>query len=48
MNYGVERQIDKGTAITIIEQRMNGTTKWYKAKSGYWVAAQYLEFVKNV
>ena len=48
MNYDVERQIDKGTAITIKEQKMNGTTKWYKAKSGYWVAAQYLEFVKNV
>lgn len=47
-NYDVERQINKGTAITIIEQRMNGTTKWLKAKSGYWVAAKYMEFVKYV
>ena len=47
-NYGVERQIDKGTAITIIEQRMNGTTKWLKAKSGYWVCAKYMDFVKYV
>ena len=48
MNYDVETQIDRGTAITIIEQRMNGTTKWLKAKSGYWVAAKYMEFVKYV
>lgn len=48
MNFDVETKIDKGTAITIIEQRMNGTTKWYKAKSGYWVAAKYMEFVKYV
>ena len=47
-NYAVERQIDQGTAITIIEQKMNGTTKWLKAKSGYWVCAKYLDFVKYI
>ncbi len=48
MNYAVEQQIDAGTAITIIEQRMNGTTKWLKAKSGYWVCAKYMDFIKYV
>ena len=48
MNYDVERQINKGVAITIIEQKMNGSTKWLKAKSGYWVSAKYMEFVKYV
>lgn len=47
-NFDVETQINQGTAITIIEQRMNGTTKWLKSKSGYWVAAKYMEFVKYV
>jgi N-acetylmuramoyl-L-alanine amidase CwlA len=48
MNHEVENKINKGTAITIIEQRMVGTTKWLKSKSGYWVAAKYMEFVKYV
>ncbi len=48
MNHAVERQINEGTAITIIEQKMVGTTKWLKAKSGYWVSAKYMEFVKYV
>ena len=47
-SYGIERQIDKGTVVTIIEQKMNGTTKWLKTKSGYWVAASYMEFVRYV
>ena len=46
--YTVERQINKGTAITIVEQKMVGSTKWLKAKSGYWVSANYMEFVKYV
>ena len=48
-NYSVERQIDKGVAITIIEEKKlsNGST-WCKAKSGYWVNKKYLEFVKYV
>jgi N-acetylmuramoyl-L-alanine amidase CwlA len=48
MNHEVETRINKDTAITIIEQRMVGTTKWLKSKSGYWVAAKYMEFVKYV
>lgn len=47
-NYNVERQINKGVAITIVDQKMNGTTKWLKAKSGYWVCAKYMDFVKYV
>ena len=47
-NYGVERQIDKGVVITIVEEKMNGSTKWLKAKSGYWVASQYMQFIRFV
>jgi N-acetylmuramoyl-L-alanine amidase CwlA len=46
--YTVERQINKGTAITIVDQKMVGSTKWLKAKSGYWVSANYMEFVRYV
>lgn len=45
-NYAVERQIDKGTVITIIDEKMNGSTKWLKAKSGYWVSSKYMEFIR--
>jgi hypothetical protein len=48
MNYGVIQQINTGTAVTIIEEKYNGTTKWLKTKSGYWVSAKYMEFVKHV
>ena len=48
VNYDIQTKIGKGTAITIIEQKMNGTTKWYKAKSGYWVCASYMDFVRYV
>ena len=47
-NYDIERQINKGVAVTIVDQKMNGTTKWLKAKSGYWVCAKYMDFVKYV
>ena len=47
-NFDIERKINKGTAVTIIEQKMNGTTKWLKTKSGYWVCAKYMDFVKYV
>ena len=47
-SYAVERQINKGTAITIVDQKTVGTTKWLKAKSGYWVSAKYMDFVKYV
>lgn len=45
-SYAVERQINKGTVVTIVEEKMNGNTKWLKAKSGYWVSAQYMDFVR--
>lgn len=48
INYPVERQINVGTAITIVDQKMNGSTKWLKAKSGYWVSAKYMDFIKYV
>ena len=48
VSYGIERQIDKGVVITIVEEKMNGSTKWLKAKSGYWVASQYMQFIRFV
>lgn len=48
MNYSVERQINKGTAITIVDQKTVGSTKWLKAKSGYWVSAKYMDFIRYV
>ena len=48
VNYGIERQIDKGVVITIVEEKMNGSTKWLKSKSGYWIAAKYMEFVRFI
>ena len=47
-NYDIERQIDKGVVITIVEEKMNGNTKWGKSLSGYWVALKYMDFIKFV
>ena len=47
-SYEIDRVINKGVAITIVDEKMNGGTKWLKAKSGYWVSAKYMEFVKYV
>lgn len=47
-NYEIERQIEKGVVITIVEEKMNGNTKWGKSKSGYWVSLKYMTFVKYV
>ena len=47
-SYGIETQINKGVAITIVEEKMNGSTKWLKAKSGYWVSAKYMEFIRFI
>ena len=47
-SYGIETQINKGIAITIVEEKMNGSTKWLKAKSGYWVSAKYMEFIRFI
>ena len=47
-SYGIETQINKGVAITIVEEKMNGSTKWLKSKSGYWVSAKYMEFIRYI
>lgn len=47
-SYEIDRVINKGVAITIVDEKMNGSTKWLKAKSGYWVSAKYMEFVRYV
>lgn len=47
-SYEVERTIAKGTAITIIEEKMNGTTKWGKSLSGYWVSLKYMTFIRYI
>ena len=46
--YEIERVIDKGVVVTIVEEKMNGSTKWGKAKSGYWVSLKYMDFVRHV
>ena len=47
-NYGIERQINKGVVITIVEEKMNGNTKWGKSKSGYWVSLKYMTFIRYI
>ena len=47
-SYEIDRVINKGVVITIVDEKMNGGTKWLKAKSGYWVSAKYMEFVRYV
>lgn len=47
-SYEIETVINKGTAITIVEEKMVDETKWGKAKSGYWVSLKYMEFVRYV
>ena len=47
-NYDIERQIDKGVVITIVEEKMNGNTKWGKSLSGYWVSLKYMTFIKFI
>ena len=45
-NYPIERTIDKGTVVTIVEEKMNGNTKWLRTKSNYWIAEKYVTFVR--
>ena len=47
-SYEIETVINKGTAITIVEEKMVDGTKWLKAKSGYWVSAHYMQFIRYV
>ena len=48
MNYDVIQKLEKGTAVTIVAEKMNGDTKWLQTASGYWISAAYTEFVKYV
>ena len=45
-SYAVDRQITKGTVITIVEEVTVNGVKWLKAKSGYYVSGQYMEFLR--
>ena len=48
-NYDVECQIDKGVAITIVEEKKSKDGGiWVKGKAGYWVNKKYMEFVRYV
>jgi uncharacterized protein YgiM (DUF1202 family) len=47
-NFEVERQINKGTVITTVGEKMNGNTKWLLAKSNYYVSASYMEFIRYI
>ena len=44
----ITQKLSKGTSVTIVEEKMNGTTKWGKTKSGYWIALAYTKFVKYI
>ena len=43
-NYPIVRQIHKGTVITIVARNGN----WYKAKMGYWINKNYVNFIRYV
>lgn len=45
-SYAVDRQITKGTVITIVEEKMVNGAKWGRAKSNYWVHLDYMSFVR--
>lgn len=40
--------IEDGTAITIIAEKTVNGKKWLQAKLGYWVFADYMEFVRYI
>ena len=48
MNYDIEIKLKKGTAVTIVAEKMNDDTKWLQTASGYWISAAYTEFVRYV
>ena len=48
VEYDVVDVINKGVAITIIEEKEVDGGTWCKGKAGYWVNKKYLEFVKYV
>ena len=48
VKYDVVDTINKGVAITIIEEKEVDGGTWCKGKAGYWVNKKYLEFVRYV
>ena len=44
----IERVIDKGVVVTIVEEVMNGNTKWLRTKSNYYVHSKYMDFVRYI
>lgn len=48
IKYDVVDTIDKGVAITIIEEKEVDGGTWCKGKAGYWVNKKYLEFIRYV
>lgn len=48
MNYEIIQKAAKGVAVTIVEEKMNGETKWGKTASGYWISLAYTKFVRYV
>ena len=48
VEYDVVDVINKGVAITIIEEKEVDGGTWCKGKAGYWVNKKYLEFVRYV
>lgn len=48
VKYDVVDTIDKGVAITIVEEKEVDGGTWCKGKAGYWVNKKYLEFVRYV
>ena len=48
VDYDVVDTIDKGVAITIVEEKEVDGGTWCKGKAGYWVNKKYLEFVRYV
>lgn len=47
-SYAIDRQITKGTVITIVEEKVVNGAKWGKSKSGYWCHLGYMEFVRYI
>ena len=45
-NYAVVQTVPKDTAVTIVEEAMNGSTKWGKTASGYWISLAYTKFIR--
>lgn len=48
VKYDVVDTIDKGVAITIVEEKEVDGGTWCKGKADYWVNKKYLEFVRYV